>query len=337
MSKKNLLSKAIFNNKLASKFLTKRSQKNIHILAYHRIVDKLSSDYMFNPETFSATTSDFDEQMKYVSKNFNVINFAQLESGIINNNLKDNSVIVTFDDGYYDNYSIAMPILNKYNIGATVFLATDYIENGNLFWFDLVSGFLKTYTGSKLDLESIDSVFNFDSVSKHEAFKLVGRKLKTSDDSLRVNLLTEIHDRYNFTIHDNHYQQAKPMNWDNVLEMSKHDIEFGSHSKSHCFLNCIDDESLKYELNDSKLIIETKTGKDVNSFCYPAGVTDLKIQNMVNLCGYYFGVGYRHGVNDIRNVELYDLYREHVELDVNFDLFRANITLPEIFMRKVTS
>jgi len=84
-------------------------------------------------------------------------------------------------------------------------------------------------------------------------------------------------------------------------------------------------------------MIETKTGKAVNSFCYQAGVTHVKIQKMVKTCGYYCGVGYRHGVKDIRSLELYDLYREHVELDVNFDLFRANITLPEIFMRKVTS
>jgi len=337
MSKKDFLSKFIFKNKLASKVLSKRSQKNIHILAYHRIVEELSNEYIFNSEIFSATTSEFDRQMEYLSNNFNVINFTQLEMGLINNDLKDNSVIVTFDDGYYDNYSLAMPVLNKYNIGATVFLATDYIDSGDLFWFDVVSGFIKSYDGSKLDLESMDLKFNLNDISKHQAFKIVGRELKSLDDSKRVNLLSEINDKFNFSISDEHYQQAKPLSWDNVIEMSNHDIEFGSHTKSHCFLNCIDSTSLESELRESKVKIENKIGKEINSFCYPAGVTNTSIKNMVKSCGYYFGVGYRHGVNDKDYMDLYDLYREHIEPDVNFDLFRANVTLPEIFMRKVKS
>lgn len=334
MSKKELLSKFIFNNNLLSRVISNRHQKNVHILAYHRITHNEPENYMFNSEVFSSTVEDFERQMEYVSKNFNVINFEQLEIDIENDDIKDNSLIITFDDGYYDNYSLAMPILNKYKIGATVFLATDYIDSGDLFWFDVVAGFMKTYSDSIIELDSMGLKFDFSSTPKFKAFKIIGRALKTCKDSTRVDLLSEIYGKFKFEVSDENYQLAKPLSWDNVIEMSSNDIEFGSHTKSHCFLNCIDQDELIEQINGSKLKIENKINKKINSFCYPAGVTNESIKNTVKSTGLYFGVGYRHGINIMSNIDKFDLYREHIELDVNYNLFRANLMLPEIFMRR---
>jgi len=333
MSKKNLLSKMLYGNNFIENIMSKRQQNNIHILAYHRIVDDLSSNYIFNSEVYSSTLEDFDRQMEYVSKNFNVVNFKQLEDSLSNDTVENNTLVVTFDDGYYDNYSLAMPVLNKYGISATIFLATDYIDSGELFWFDAVAGFINTFEEDLLKLSSINLTFDLTKKSRTNVFKTIGSILKNSDDSVRVSLMDEIYNKYNYSVIDEDYEKAKPLSWDNVIEMSQNNIEFGAHSKSHCFLSRISSNQLSSEINESKLKIEKMIGIPVNSFCYPAGDTNQKIMDTVKSSNIFFGVGYKHGLNKKTDIIQYNLNREHVELDVSLELFKANLTMPEVFVR----
>lgn len=333
MNKKNVLSKILFKNNILSNILSSRGQNNIHILAYHRITENVPDNYKFNTELFSATLEDFDLQMKYVSENYNVINFEQLENRIESNTVEKNTLLITFDDGYYDNYSLALPILKKYNLTATVFLATDNIDSGDFFWFDIAAGFFKNTPNVSFDLESINEKFDFSVISRHKAFKRAGSIIRNSDDSVRVAFLSEVRDRYGYEISQDDYNEAKPLTWNNVIEMSDQNIEFGSHSKSHCFLNRITDEQLFDEIIGSKQVIESKLNKTMFSFCYPAGVNNAHIQDVVQSAGYCFGVGYRHGTNVAENINRYNLIRKHVELDVTYELFKANLALPEVFMR----
>lgn len=333
MSKKGLLSKFLFRNKVLNKVIKYRNQTNVHILAYHRICEKEPDNYIFNSELYSATVDDFDAQMRYVSENFNVINFSQLDDYSINDRNEKNFLIITFDDGYYDNYSLAMPILDKYQLPATVFLATQNIDTGELFWFDSVAAFFKTYSSDKIDLESIGKVLNLKEMGREKAFKYIGSFLKDSSDSIRLDLLKEIYGKYDFQVSDKDYATACPLSWDNVIEMDNNNIDFGGHTKTHCFLNRIEDGMLHSEISGSMEAIEKHLGEFPKSFCYPAGVTNEKIKEYLKENKISYGVGYRHGINVWNEIERYNLFREHVELDVNLDLFKANLMLPEIFMR----
>jgi len=333
MTKKGLLSSFLFKNQVFNKILKCRNQTNVHILAYHRICEKEPDNYIFNSELFSATVRDFDEQMRYVSENFNVINFSQLDDYSKNEKYDKNLLIITFDDGYYDNYSLAMPILDKYELPATVFLATKNIDTGELFWFDSVAAFFKTYSSDRIDLESIGKVLNLKELGRENAFKKVGKILKDSSESIRSDLLVEIYDKFNFQVSDKDYATACPLSWKNVIEMNNNNIDFGGHTKSHCFLNRIDDDMFNSEISGSMKMIENRLGKYPDSFCYPAGVTNQKIKQYLEENNITYGVGYRHGLNVRNQIDRYDLFREHVELDVNLSLFKANLMLPEIFMR----
>lgn len=94
--------------------------KKVPILYYHAINDNINGlDELF------VSPAEFDKQMLYLKQNgYNVITFSQLAD--VDNIV--NPVIITFDDGYEDNYTYAYPILKKYNFKATVFLCTDVID-----------------------------------------------------------------------------------------------------------------------------------------------------------------------------------------------------------------
>lgn len=91
----------------------------IPILYYHAVDDET-----FGLEQLFVRPDEFDRQMEYVSKNYTPIHFSQIpEAGRIKN-----PIIITFDDGYRDNYTYAYPILKKYNVKATVFLVPEYLD-----------------------------------------------------------------------------------------------------------------------------------------------------------------------------------------------------------------
>jgi len=95
--------------------------KGLRILMYHRIA---------NDKTKLCVTPEmFEKHLQYLKQNYNVINFWELYKNP--NEINDNSVIITFDDGYLDNYTNALPLLKKYNLPATVFLVTDLIGKTN--------------------------------------------------------------------------------------------------------------------------------------------------------------------------------------------------------------
>ncbi len=90
--------------------------KSIKILAYHRVMDIDEMTYNYDEELISASCSDFDWQMDYLNKNYNPISMQGVINCVIGNEkFPKKPIVVTFDDGFIDNYENAFPILKKHN------------------------------------------------------------------------------------------------------------------------------------------------------------------------------------------------------------------------------
>ncbi len=98
-------------------------QKGAAILMYHSVSD--------NPEFFTVTLESFKSQMNYLFMNgYSVVPLSTLVDKLKQNLvIPKKTVVLTFDDGYEDNYTNAFPMLQKYNFPATIFLATGRIGN----------------------------------------------------------------------------------------------------------------------------------------------------------------------------------------------------------------
>ena len=114
---------------------------SVPILAYHEICDlprEISRLHSYN-----VTPSAFREQMDFLyENNYSVIKLEEFISCLTKKEeMPHKSVTITFDDGYKNNYTNALPILRQYNFPATVFLATDYIGSNDIFpWLDGLVG-----------------------------------------------------------------------------------------------------------------------------------------------------------------------------------------------------
>ena len=90
------------------------------ILMYHSVG--------LNTKFSTVTPTEFEKQIQYLlNKKYKIIRLADVVESITQGQSLDKCVALTFDDGYLDFYSCVFPLLKKYKIPASVFVATDYI------------------------------------------------------------------------------------------------------------------------------------------------------------------------------------------------------------------
>lgn len=161
---------------------------------------------------------------------------------------RKNDVIITFDDGYKDNFQYALPILNKYNLQAIFFVTTDFIDQKIYQWIDVLNEYA---IQNELSLKE---------------FKEKSIYIKSLDINLRNKYLNKLSKNINLKKLEN----DKAMNWKEVKKLSQTQI-IGGHTLSHPNFSKENKESIKKELCLSKSIIEEHIKKKIIYFAYPDG------------------------------------------------------------------
>lgn len=151
-----------------------RKPTSVPILMYHSI-----NDNPVGEPDLSVKSADFDQQMKYLTDNgFTPIGFNDLASY----GRYKKPIIITFDDGYEDNYKNAYPILKKYNIKATVFVVSSYINQPGYLtekemhdMADIISFQSHTVSHKPLSTLSAKQIETEMSVSKDRIFQITNK------------------------------------------------------------------------------------------------------------------------------------------------------------------
>ena len=335
MSKKEILSRILNAIGLIDILHTIRGLfiKEVRILAYHRVCD--SEDNHFNdPGLVIASIKQFEQQVIYLKNKFNPVSFLDLKNYMENGiSLPKNPLIITFDDGFLDNYRNAYKILKNHSVPATMFISTDYMDQDQTFWFNNLYNRVVRSPGIQLDLDLISTSIKISEsfeIRENQAIDIVNA-LKHVSNTDRLTVLNDIN---KVLLPYEQDELAKPLSWDNVVEMDESIIEIGSHTSSHPVLSMLTLDELKHELSNSKSVIEEKLNNAVTVIAYPVGGSfafNKQVLSEVDSAGYYFGASYVAGSNYLNNMQILTLKRLHVESYVNFNMFKSMLTLPEIF------
>jgi peptidoglycan/xylan/chitin deacetylase (PgdA/CDA1 family) len=257
------------------------------ILMYHRV-----GDYQCDPWNLAVTRQRFTEHMEIVRKHFRPVPLQELVACINTGSIPDGTVVITFDDGYLDNITHAVPILERYDIPATIFVVSRAL--GRQFWWDeLEKIFLTPGTlPAELRLSVRDTVSSWNlngwtcytdkeylkhqdwktwqpqPTARHWVFLAVWEQLKILSDRHRSIILQELR-RWAGITHDDQPQNMSP-NDISALGQSEL-IEIGCHTASHERLSAIASEEQDREIQEGKAELETLTGSALRSFAYPYG------------------------------------------------------------------
>ena len=274
-----------FNDLSISSALLKNT---LTVLNYHRIDNPQTSGFNTLKANVSATPFEFERQMQYLKKTFNIINCQQLVDYITKDiPLPPRSAMVTFDDGYFDNYSQAYPILRELNIPAVIFLATDYIGTNQPFYWDYIA---YCFSHTKLNHAHLSVVGertwsneNEKNIVLHEWIETL-KKIQEKEKQIAINSIATA---LSVSVPEDAFKGLH-LNWQQVREMHKNGIEFGAHTASHPILTRIPLHQAQDEIISSKLKIEKEINAPVISFAYPnGGVADFSpnIMQMISQAG----------------------------------------------------
>ncbi len=284
------------------------TKSQVAILMYHRVSPKIDP-WSLRP----LSPQSFETQMRYFSLNYEIISLKLLIEYIVQGEpFPKKAVVITFDDGYKDNYRYAYPILRKYNIPATIFLTTGHIGTGNLFWWDKVSYIVQHTSLDELNLGEYGS---FSLRSKKEKYRTKSKlieglkKLSKEEKDLFINNLLIITGE---AIPDDLGGELI-LSWDEIKEMSCDGISFGAHTVNHPILTTLPFDQAKMEIIQSKMDIEKNIGHRVNAFSYPHGDFSPDIAELVRTSGFESAVSISPSCLISPNDSLYELSRIGIE------------------------
>ena len=255
----------------------------VTILCYHRILDdKQIKDY-YRPAV-AVSVSTFKKQMYLLQKKYNVISLDDAVNLLQKRKpLESNYIVVTFDDGYADNYENAFPVLKEYNLPAAVFLTTDYIDSSRLLWSDTVGMLLEKKWDVFLQTElfqAVKNVVNFD--DKVTMIDEIISTLKTMDEDTRNAIIACLKKDIGCSVKLN----ALMLTWKQIKEMMSKGISFGAHTQSHRFLTSLMLAEKEAEIKESKDIIEQNLNEQVLYLAYPDGRFDEECKDIAQKSGF---------------------------------------------------
>ena len=319
---------------ILSSMVRKASKTNtLRILGYHRVKNVAEESYPFDEDLISASAENFEKQMRFVSGHFNVVTFAEMNDLIRKGSpLPANALVITFDDGYDDNYRIAFPILKDNGLRAVFFISTDYIGKAEPFWFEKIVYLYKKGLIERVGDWTPAPFRQENGTTPLAAFRLHLMKMTGGE---RDTLLKRIEEKAGFHFGDGDLQNVLPMTWAQVREMADAGMEIGSHTRSHSVLGCEAEEQLENELRGSKEIIEREIGREVLSISYPVASKPFALSDRViqatREADYRWAVTNLLGVQDISPGDALRLKRLRIERYMSFDWFKAQLLLPELF------
>lgn len=308
-----------------------KDQQFLTILTYHSI-NYPSRDLPIDEDVISCSPELFDLEMQFCKKYFTPITFSTLKKCLLQQErLPKMPLIITFDDGYKDNFTYALPVLNKYEIPATIFLATGYIGESKLFWWDEITYILNNYNKSELHIEinHTKHILGFKTTrEKRKSIRHLRRILKFFPNNQREDIIRYLASLSNL----NEKKFDVVLNWEDIKLMAARGIEFGSHSVTHSIMSMLSDEELKKELSESKKSIERHTDKEVIAFSYPYGTAKdfhSKMEDFLKAAGYSFAVSYIEGVNRIGNFNEFAMKRISSD-GITLKLFKIKLAFSKI-------
>jgi len=249
-------------NTLTSFFSPPGKYARLSILLYHSIPRE--SDALLYDLKDSHV---FDTQVSFLSDNFNVLPLHEAVQRLRENTLPSRAACITFDDGYANNAEVALPILQKYGVVATFFIAAGFI-NGGMMWNDKLIELIRRAPGSELDLNEIGfGTFQIGTLKQRQkTLCTVVEKFKYLPHDEKHARLEELCHLVSVTLPQNVMMTAEQ-----IKQLHLAGMEIGGHTVNHPILTRLDRETAYTEIENGKKILEEIVQAPVRLFAYPNG------------------------------------------------------------------
>ena len=306
----------------AARFLRWRNRDRLPVLMYHGVVPHPLAPFCWH----QLPLAHFERQMAFVAEHYKVFPLEEAMERLHGGHLMPRSLCITFDDGYRNNLMQALPVLERHDLHATIFLATDFVDSDDVLWPDRLYLALRAtqqrvWDGSSLGLGILRIA---SPKQKADALSRVYRAMKQTRVSKWPEVMTAL-------LHSLRTDGGKPdedfrgLTWNDVEKLKASGrVAFGAHTQSHPILSQADDETVRTQIQWSQRIVSERTGHVPQVFAYPNGRTqdfDKRAQHVLRDLDVPYALTTEHGLID-RLTPLQALPRICVGADLSFPRFQ---------------
>ncbi len=313
------------------------SRDDVRVLAYHRVLETAEPEgFSFDTDLISASAQAFHDQMAYLKKHFVPMRFTEMLDQLARGQrVPKGAVLVTFDDGYDDNYRVAFPILRDLGMSAMFFVSTGHIDSGRPYAYDWLVHMVCSTAADRLIAPELQLDWTLGRTlaeRRVQASELLDR-LKSLDDDGQSALINRLETEWNMPRAHGH-DHCRPMTWDQLREMRRAGMEVGSHGVHHRMLAKLSPERMSAEVHGSKATLERELGAPIDVLSYPVGgpdAFDAETVDAVRAAGFRMACSYVAGTGAVQATTLYSLPRLPVERQMDREWFEAMVSVPEVF------
>lgn len=267
----------------------------VAILTYHHVAPH-DTAYPYDPDVADATPEQFRRQMEILARYGTPIGVDELVRALDGAPLPKNPVMVTFDDGYRSCHDITLPILRAVGLRATFFVASGYITERKLYWWERIALVLSQ---ARVDTATINYPKPFEVVRRaptaHRVLTNIIKNTPNLDvDRFLAELAAAFGVPWNEEIEATHADNLI-MTWDQVRALSRAGMDVESHTRWHRVLQTLDDTQLRDELAGSRADLEAQLGRPVRAVAYPVG---RRISHVTRIREAVVAAGYRLGLTN---------------------------------------
>lgn len=290
----------------------------LYISMYHYTRDIKHSRY---PQIKGLDKELFKTQIEYFKNKFNIVTMEQVIESIQTGEsyrLPDNALLLTFDDGYIDNYTVAYPILEEYGLQGSFFIpgktfATHQLLDVNKIHYILASADIYKlvedlkkqmdyYRGSEYQYASTDELFHEYAVANRFDIKetiFVKRMLQTVlPEKLRNTISSNLFEKY-VGVTEEQLAYELYMTEEQVRTMKRHGMFIGIHGYDHYWLGNLPQEQMKEDISLALDVLDQFIDRKQWVMNYPYGSYNQEVIRYIRQQGACIGL-----TADVRVAEL---------------------------------
>jgi peptidoglycan/xylan/chitin deacetylase (PgdA/CDA1 family) len=270
------------------------------ILTYHRVLEKWDPALDYSQPGMVVTIPTFERQLAFLVRHFEIVPLGALLDGEAGRRpLRRPRCVITFDDGWRDNYELALPILRRHGLPATIFLTTGFIGTDRVFWhteliYLLMVGELAQFLRNERALagypravrEGLRRCAGLGRVSSADETDALVETVKATCEEDRIHDLIGALSRAAGLSRPLLPGRRFFLDWGQVREMAASGFEIGSHGCSHRILTRLSTHEAEQELVRSKAEIECRVGGAVRHFAFPNDGANPTLTGLAARAGY---------------------------------------------------
>jgi len=301
----------LVNSWAGSSFLSSlesREQRDniLRVITYHRVDEPKEKPHLY-PGVHSATPRQFAAQLDQLQSCSHIVSLDEVLEAIAGRRrLPARSVLITFDDAY-ESFEVAWQQLQSRGLPVVLFVPTSFPDHPERkFWWDRVHWAIRSTPLTSITVDG-RSLRLDDPAHKSKAAREIAAHVKQLPHREAMSWIESLCKQLQ--------EEARPnevLSWQRLKELSDQGVSIGAHTHTHPLMNQVTLDEARDEALRSRDELQSRLGKEVRSFCYPAGGVSDEVAAMLKEVGFTAAFTTQRGVNDLDSVNPLRLNRINV-------------------------